>query len=805
MFVTIAAIAVLFSGCSDDRKPYLTSPQISLAVGESRDILPYIYFPPNSERTVSLSCADECVSVDGTRISGKAQGRAEVTVHIAGVVAKLTVCVTNNPPTGLYLEIDGKTEQTVNAVSAISPITFTVRCDWDDVGDELSWTCNGQALSGGQTLVFTPNGYGEFILRAALGGLYAERTVRVYRPTAVSASFAGELEQGGNYTPVAFLATEENNPLNPRSDFAWSVNGEVTGRSAVFEFLPKAAGEYRISLEVNGVVTRINGMEAVVVTAGARAPRGEVEFDDRNGVYVVWRDGEHIARATVVSPDGTRKNIDRSDAQYSYLFKKGMLDVTQFVDVCAQTPREYRITLVADGACETTFMQYPVTAKAFLDETVFAYNSFISGEADCARWIEELYVTNASSGRAYVGRGAGNVEQAIRNKAAELGLDIAVELTGNVVSVSFDDYETVPTEHADTSVTRMFSELPHIDYGMHSRSDDYVFALDRQTKSVAVSTSEQLLYAAKYGLKPICAANSTAKLIYDGAKLRLRYIVGASYDAWQKVHAIYDYLQWVAFEADNPTVSDSSRFLESIFGSVEIAPPSNRDMSAVTSEGAAKAVLLLCKTEGIDCIIQRTEKAGDTYYFNKVKLDGLWYNVDVLGGKVGSDALGIHRLSALNAHKALLIDDKSARALGLDPYGGEYSATDGGAGYYLKKHVEGEYFDFYISSEEKDDYNALCAAVYYAFDGALSGTVELPVFGVFIKYSVEKLGAEFMLGDGMTEKDIQKIYTFIERAVTEYIKERYDADLAEDSVTVHRAGNNIHVIVSLPRKGLGEA
>lgn len=799
--VLIAAFTVLFCGCSAQKSPRLTVESISLYIGESRDVLPYIEFPPSAERNVVLSCSDECVSIDGTRITGEKEGRAVVALEISGVSATLEVDVSHRAPTKLKISAVGSVDQTVSTISAVTPITFTAAINTEEADVDVEWSVFGERAQGA-TFEFTPPGYGKYTVRAALGDLYAESIVRVYRPTSITVSRTGEFEQSGNYTPVELIATEIINTLNPRSVFVWKVNGEVLGRSARFEFVPTSAGEYKISLEVNGAKVQIGQSYEVVLNAAAkRAPRGEVEFDDCGGVYVCWSDGEHIVRATVVSPDGTRKNLDRTDAQYSYLFKPGRLDVSDFVDVCSQTPGEYRITLVADGACETTFTQYPYEAKAYLDETVFARNSFVSSAEDCARWIEELYVTNASSGRAYIGRSAGG-EQALRttieNKAEMLGLEISAEISENIVSVDFGEYVNAPTEHASTRVTRMYSTLPHIDYGKHSRDEDFVFELDRQTAGIAVSTSEQLLYAAEHGLRPICASDSTAAAIYGSAKSRLRYIVGEKYSDEQKVHAIYDYLQWFTLEAANPSSTDSSRFLESVFGSATLESSGSRGSAAVTSEGAAKAMLLMCSVEGIDCIIQRMEKEdGKAYFFNKVKLDGLWYNVDVFGGKIRSSELGIARLSALNSHRALLIDDASAIALGLDPYGGEYAATDGGATFYLQKKVD-KYLDYYVSPEEKDDYAAFKAVLYYAFDEKTVSAIELPVIGSTIKYPVSTLGAEILLG-GLTEDDVRKVNEFIARATAEYARERFGAELAANSVTVYRVGNNIQIIVSPPR------
>lgn len=796
----IAALSVLFCGCSESKSPRLTVERISLYIGESRDVLPYVEFPPSIERSVSLSCSDECVSVDGTRITGEKEGQAMLAFDISGVSATLEVVVLYLAPTKLDISAVGNTEQTVSAVSAVTPITFSAVVNSGETDVAVVWGALGATVQGA-SFEFTPPDYGEYIVRASLGELYDERTVRVYRPTSVTVNRFGEFEQNGNYTPVELIATEAIDPLNPRSVFEWKVNGEALGHSARFEFVPTSAGEYAISLDVNGAKVRIGQSYEVVLNAsGKRAPRGEVEFDDCGGVYVCWSGGGHIVRATIVSPDGSRKNIDRADAQYSYLFKPGRLDVTDFLDVFSYTPGEYKITLVADGACETTFTQYPYEAKAYSDETVFVRNSFISGEADCERWIEELYVTGASSGLAYIGRSAGDVPTAIENKGEMLGLEISAEISENIVSVSFGEYVNAPTEHASTRVTRMYSTLPHIDYGTHSRDENYVFELDRHTAGIAVSTSEQLLYAAEYGLRPICASGSTASVIYGSAKSRLRYIIGASYSDEQKVHAIYDYLQWFTLEAANPSSTDSSRFLESVFGSATLESSSSRGSAAVTSEGVAKALLLMCSTEGIDCIIQRMEKGdGKAYFFNKVKLNGLWYNVDVFGGKIRSSELGITRPSALNAHGALLIDDASARALGLEPYGGEYAATDGGATFYLQKKNEDKYFDYYISPEEKDDYAALKAALYYAFDEKPVRAVEFPVTGGQQMYSVTTLGAELLLGS-LSESEVQKIYEFIERATAEYARERFGAALGADSVTVYRVGNNIHIIVSPPRQ-----
>jgi len=164
-----------------------------------------------------------------------------------------------------------------------------------------------------------------------------------------------------------------------------------------------------------------------------------------------------------------------------------------------------------------------------------------------------------------------------------------------------------------------------------SRDANYEdFAINDSMYQYEVTTSEQLFYVLERNVTPICVNESKAETIYKKIKEVLREIIDDSMTEVEKVRAIHDWLIMnVTYDAQlydiiltGKDVSDyNSFYLEGVF----------LDNKAVC-EGIAKAFSAMANMEGIPCILvegyQTNNPSGFGHAWNKVKLDGKYYNVD---------------------------------------------------------------------------------------------------------------------------------------------------------------------------------
>lgn len=812
-FVATTLACLIFVGCSDDVKMSLTVERINLTVGESRDISRYVVYSPFTTENVgvTLFSKSENIEIDGTRVTALAEGSADVTVKTKYGSAQLTVSVVGAYVGDLQIAVkSGDAVQTVDSGESPEKIVFEAISQRPlNENKTVEWSVNGAHAAVGLQFEFTPTGYGEFTVTAEVGSIIAATTVKIYRDTDVVTRVEGNLNQtDGDFSPVRFTAIESADLRNPTSVFVWLVNDAPKGNGMKFEFTPETDGEHKIKLLVNGKDRLISGGDSVTVMAeGRRAPRGEVVFDDRDGVRIEWQDKSKIMRVTIITRDGERQDISATDARHAYRFAAGSFNADELIEVFSSEPKEYTVILTAEEQRAFTFVQYPIVAKEYFEKKVLCRNSFISDVTDGRKFIEELYACGIKEAKCYIGRNATGCLESMNSAAERLGLNAQITESGNVATVRFSDYENEPTEYDSGESERMYSVIPHIEYDKNKlRASSYVFELDRIKSSAVVSRSEELLSVALFGVRPSPKSHSTAEKIYTEVRNKLLSIIGANYTDEQKVHAIYDWLQWVCVRADNPKKYGSGSYLESVFGSADISAPSIGFVrSAVTSEGCAKAFALMCATEGIGCIIERMQKDGKPYFWNKVEIGGLWYNVDVYGGIETSAEIGIARSSELTSHRGLMLDDIAARRMGLNPTGGEFEAIDGGKTVYSHKRVSGAaYFDNYIGANECDDYASIKAAVFDSFSRVTLGSFSVPVFnGTYLAMN-SIFGAEFMLEYNLNETQRQSVIGLIIKAADEYAINKFGQPFSDGVLNVYVAGNSLHVVALSPRNTLAE-
>ena len=783
---SVMLMATLLFGCSENADFKLLRNDISLTIGESRNLLPYVGFSAVSEKTIKLSTDSDCVEISGASVTAVKPGTAAVNVTAQGKSVAMNITV-------LYRNIHDFTVTAENCVQTANgnpqPVVFTAALDgYVDPQTAVQWKVNDITHSGA-SFEFTPPGYGEYTVTATVGDIVKQYGVKVYRRTVVQVNHTN-LNNVQAYTPLVFTAYENVNTLNPQSVYEWRVNDEKASDSPILNFTPEV-GEYRVSLFVNGEAKNIDGKSEVTVSvARDNATDCSVDFDDAEGVYIRWASERRVLFVSIVDPDGNREIFDVTDAQHAHLFSDGAFRATEYIDVCAQNPAQYNITIGTDrGKHELVFTQLPAVAKQYLDKNVLCNNSFISSADDARMYVDELYATGKSEAVCYIAADAQSMEAVIKAQAERLGLTVTTSVDGNVMSLSFLPYVNKPSKSESVSVNSTYTALPHIEYSDNNhREKEYIFASDRLTRSIAVSGTEQLLIAISRGFKPVTQNGDVAQTVYRAAKSILLRIVGTDYTVQQKVHAIYDWLQWVTVNIDSAAAESASRYLEGIF-TAQRAPGSGY---AVTSDGMAKALSLLCGIEGITCELHFDSDYG---YYNKVRLDGLWYNVDAFGGKAAVHA-AVGTTVELMSHRGLLITDAQLEELGCAVNDGReaFAVTDV---YFMNKHSDGaEYFDYYIDKSEVS-YEAVRTAVYHAFAGTMLGNVSIPFVGSVVQIYNNTYGVELALDERMTDEEVTTVTGYITRAIDEYADKALNATFASRRMVA--AGNVICASASSPR------
>ncbi len=155
------------------------------------------------------------------------------------------------------------------------------------------------------------------------------------------------------------------------------------------------------------------------------------------------------------------------------------------------------------------------------------------------------------------------------------------------------------------------------------------FKINNVSKTIPVSTSDQLVHVLMNGYKPAPIQNSKAEIIYNKAKVVLRDICNDLMTDFEKLRAIYEWLV-MNVEYDNAALalSDSGLttleltqydawFAEGVFNN-----------GVAVCEGYAKAFIILAKLENIPTIMV----SGDAHAWNKVLYNGEWYGIDATHG-----------------------------------------------------------------------------------------------------------------------------------------------------------------------------
>lgn len=160
-----------------------------------------------------------------------------------------------------------------------------------------------------------------------------------------------------------------------------------------------------------------------------------------------------------------------------------------------------------------------------------------------------------------------------------------------------------------------------------TRDDSYDdFASDKCVLTTKCNTSEELYWAVENNVTPIFTnTSSRAYIIYNNAKNVLREIICDNMTDYEKALSIFD---WVANTCkydyngyySGASTDNSCYYLEGMFLDKN---------HIVVCDGISKAYSLLCNMEGVDCIRVMGTANGGGHAWNKVKISGKWYVVDI--------------------------------------------------------------------------------------------------------------------------------------------------------------------------------
>jgi len=203
-----------------------------------------------------------------------------------------------------------------------------------------------------------------------------------------------------------------------------------------------------------------------------------------------------------------------------------------------------------------------------------------------------------------------------------------------------DPYLISSTKDLYVNAQRINERAHYDDTVIHERT----FPIDSRTQSVKVTSSDQLYFAVKKGYKPDPIKGSNAEYVYNELRRILSLLNANDYSDAVKVHNIYDYMvNTVIYDYDfvdnilERDVKDQSVFfsynclyIEGVLGLRNGAfQPSER---VAICDGLSKAFLCFAEIEGIDTIKVSGTVSGGAHAWNKTKINGKWYMVDVTWG-----------------------------------------------------------------------------------------------------------------------------------------------------------------------------
>lgn len=233
------------------------------------------------------------------------------------------------------------------------------------------------------------------------------------------------------------------------------------------------------------------------------------------------------------------------------------------------------------------------------------------------------------------------------------------------------------------------------------------------------------LYSAvvDFGRKPVFIDNDPVKPVYDAAIAVLdRYVLnswhGNADGAYRTVHTIHDYL--IARVDYDFELYDAYNRGESVEGDPAFGIDGVFLNGRAVCDGLSRAVAFLCAIEGIENMRVTGAFMGVPHAWNKVRIDGKWYNVDVTADAANYtvDGSGKDDYKKQISHGYMLLGDDTYSRFSPNGASGEHAHVfertvecDTDYDYYdaLTVRIGGESFAMTVTSQAK--LNALFSAI----------------------------------------------------------------------------------------------
>ncbi|MCL2375360.1 MAG: hypothetical protein FWC82_02400, partial [Firmicutes bacterium] len=565
----------------------------------------------------------------------------------------------------------------------------------------VSWYANGNPINTAidipvsSKLYFTPSGQGSHLIRAVVSledgsNLETIEEIRVFEPFEVKPFRVMQpdaLEQEeGEWQPLTFLAQYERVAGNPPPVIAWYVNDELAGTDTQFIFNPTRAGRFTIRLTINRIAVQSEIGDFEILILGESVPTN-LRFDYHSNFPHLWFIWDSVSDES----EGAKYSVTIETAQGLTVEREievtgNRLDLRPFIGMPNSERTifntEFRIFIRSLGGGIFLAGDYveplltnliPHEALGYLQRTFFNghrnfYAASVYDLADMFAYIRlhrrfqrvipgSAYPTeqfNAFIGFVYEdanqmvneafrlrgGTGLFNYQFAIRTRRH----------FSTTVTFRSDGVPSVFTT-GDAQVPPFGSAIPTLNFDPDNaigRAGGLWYGnglpIMQRTRTVPVSTSDQLFFAAEEGFRPVPLAGSVAYRIFNQVKATLRFIISDDMCEVAKALAIHDYLMWritydhaaIALTAHMPqqdairlAVQHAAYYLEGVFGE-------GQARWFAVCDGIAKAFSLMANTIGLASyrIAGRGLVNGVWmgHAWNKVKVNGLWYNVDVTWG-----------------------------------------------------------------------------------------------------------------------------------------------------------------------------
>ena len=292
----------------------------------------------------------------------------------------------------------------------------------------------------------------------------------------------------------------------------------------------------------------------------------------------------------------------------------------------------------------------------------------------------------------------------------------------------------------------------------NKRANDFDdFNINNVSKTIPVSTSDQLVHVLMNGYKPAPVSGSKAEIVYNKAKDVLLEICNDDMTDFEKLRAIYEWLV-MNVEYDNKALELSESgltsaeltkydawFAEGVFNN-----------GVAVCEGYAKAFLILSKIENIPTIIV----SGDSHAWNKVLYNGEWFGIDATHGNPAVKETSTTYYEVFTYTQFFFTDVyKTVCGYTADNYLEYVAETEDAFNVYdlMEFTYQASTFDLYI-----DSVNELALVLKYANDKAedMQSETTYITFEVAIDSDYEYAAFNVILGQACTESGVDAVCWF---------------------------------------------